>query len=200
MSLTPVTKSDFRQLLIEKRRRLSLNKKISIQLFQKIRFLLDLLQPKQLGVYVPIFGEPDFLLNLWHWSNLSETKLYLPAIVNGEIGYYPWNRSSEMRTDELGILAPKDCTEGVIPDVILIPCVGHDFEGHRLGYGKGFFDRYLTRFPTVISIGISFEKLNLSDNIFEKHDKKVHYVVTCKSSKDHSKPRNEVDTSLKSPV
>ncbi len=61
--------------------------------------------------------------------------------------------------------------------VVLVPGVAFDRAGHRLGWGKGYFDRFLACF-TGTSIGLAFD-CQLYDALpFEPHDRPVDYVIT----------------------
>ena len=64
-----------------------------------------------------------------------------------------------------------------LPDVVLVPCVGFTREGYRLGYGGGYFDRWLAAHPGVISIGLAW---SLSETHFaaEPHDQPLTMVLT----------------------
>ena len=44
----------------------------------------------------------------------------------------------------------------VVPDVLLVPCVGFAAGNYRLGYGGGYFDRYLARHPHVTTMGVAW--------------------------------------------
>lgn len=54
-----------------------------------------------------------------------------------------------------------DCEEytGALPAVCVVPAIAFDKEGYRLGYGKGYYDRYLSRFDGIVSLGFCFEEL-----------------------------------------
>lgn len=82
-----------------------------------------------------------------------------------------------------GILEPKeDCVRPVEPseiDFVIVPGVSFDEKGNRLGYGGGFYDRFLrlTR-PDTSFAALAFE-LQIRDDVCpEEHDYPVHYVVT----------------------
>lgn len=64
-------------------------------------------------------------------------------------------------------------------DVVFVPLLAFDKQGHRVGYGKGFYDRFLSECkPTTIKIGLSFfEATDKIDDVF-KNDVKLDYCVT----------------------
>ena len=64
-------------------------------------------------------------------------------------------------------------------DVVFVPLLAYDNAGHRVGYGKGFYDKFLTEcMPETIKIGLSFfESEDLIEDIFE-NDVKLDYCVT----------------------
>ena len=62
--------------------------------------------------------------------------------------FYPFDET-KLETNKLGITEPSNTAKALIPkdDLIIIPSIAVDIEGTRLGYGGGFYDRYLERFP-----------------------------------------------------
>jgi 5-formyltetrahydrofolate cyclo-ligase len=70
-------------------------------------------------------------------------------------------------------------TSQIVPDVILVPLVGFDAEGYRLGYGGGFFDRTLAAMiPRPMTIGVGFELSRLTTIHPQWHDIPVDYIAT----------------------
>lgn len=62
-------------------------------------------------------------------------------------------------------------------DIIFIPCVSFNKNKYRIGYGKGYFDKYLQDKKNIITIGCCFEFLE-SEFENETHDIKLDYVIT----------------------
>ena len=65
-------------------------------------------------------------------------------------------------------------------DVILVPGLAFDPRGHRVGYGKGYYDRLLARFPDAFSIAIGFDFQLVSETPNMPHDVAVRCIVTDK--------------------
>jgi 5-formyltetrahydrofolate cyclo-ligase len=60
----------------------------------------------------------------------------------------------------------------------IIPVLGFDLKGNRLGYGAGYYDRFLARYPKIIRIGLAFACQETSEIPCEQNDMKMHMVVT----------------------
>ena len=104
----------------------------------------------------------------------------LPAIVapGAPLAFRQWRPGVTLEAGPLGIPYPRDAPE-IRPDSVLLPVVGFDAAGYRLGYGGGYFDRTLAamaRRPRVIAIG--YESLFVPTIHPQPHDIPVDYVVT----------------------
>ena len=89
--------------------------------------------------------------------------------------------NTKIKKNEYNIPEPVDGLE--VPtkkiDVVFVPLLAYDKTGHRAGYGKGFYDKFLSECkPETIKIGLSFfEPEELIDDVFE-NDVKLDYCVT----------------------
>ena len=72
----------------------------------------------------------------------------------------------------------------LIPDIMLVPLLAFDKTKNRLGYGKGFYDRFLNRFlkqkKKITTIGIAFSFQRYKKLPKSKHDVKLDYILTEK--------------------
>jgi 5-formyltetrahydrofolate cyclo-ligase len=62
--------------------------------------------------------------------------------------------------------------------VAIVPVLGFDRKGNRIGYGAGYYDRFLARYPDIIRIGLAFACQELSALPCEDNDIKMDLVVT----------------------
>jgi 5-formyltetrahydrofolate cyclo-ligase len=90
--------------------------------------------------------------------------------------YRRWNGRDEPSVrDECGI--PSVDGQTVVPDVVLVPCVGYTRDGVRLGYGAGYFDRWLAAHPHVTAVGIAWSHSEIALEA-QPHDQPLMLVVT----------------------
>jgi len=81
-----------------------------------------------------------------------------------------------------GILEPNPSCTAISPeelDLVLVPGVGFDPAGFRLGFGGGYYDRLLLRLPEkTITVGLAY-RFQVVETVFpEPHDRRVRYIVT----------------------
>ena len=107
-------------------------------------------------------------------------RVALPAAARrGEpLSYLPWTPQTPMEAGRWDILHPA-AGAPVTPDVLLVPLVGFDGAGHRLGYGGGYFDRTLAALtPRPLAVGLGFEAQRLADLGPRPHDQPMDVIVT----------------------
>ncbi|MCX4189671.1 5-formyltetrahydrofolate cyclo-ligase [Methylophaga sp. OBS3] len=170
-----------RRHLINKRQILTPSQRDDVE--QKIQSqLLDFLLPLPAGIisfYIPIKGEINcqplieaLLAKGWQAA--------LPKIIAKDtaLEFRLWQPDCVMAPETWRIPVPQN-TELAVPNVLLIPLVGFDQYGHRLGNGGGFYDRSLAAIqPKPLAIGVGLESLKLDDIEAQPHDIAMDYVVT----------------------
>lgn len=145
-----------------------------------LQTVLAELEPECLGAYWPVRFEFN-AAPLWHGDRDAPTfSLALPFARREprQMHYRRWDGRPPALADECGI-ATSDGAE-VVPDVVLVPCVGFTREGFRLGYGGGYFDRWLAAHPQVTAVGVSWSVGEVATADFEPeaHDQPLMLVVT----------------------
>ena len=89
-----------------------------------------------------------------------------------------WHPGVKLADGPLGIPCPVESRE-LQPDHVLLPMLGWDADGYRLGYGGGFFDRTLASLATRPRvIGVAYERAYLKTIRPQPHDIPVDFVVT----------------------
>ena len=114
-------------------------------------------------------------------SFLIENKLCLPAVVEDGLHFFKVRSFADLKKGRFDIFEPKASTseEAFITtsDLILVPGIVFDLFGHRVGYGKGYYDRFLKKNPSGFSIGIGFKEQLTLDRIYaDKSDQMLQSV------------------------
>ncbi|RTL39428.1 MAG: 5-formyltetrahydrofolate cyclo-ligase [Burkholderiales bacterium] len=138
-------------------------------LLQALGPLLDQLEPELLGVYWPLSGEFD--PGAWAGPRaLPHARREPPSMQ-----YRRWDGSEPTAKDDCGILTANGAV--AVPDVVLVPCVGFTREGFRLGYGGGYFDRWLAEHPGVTAVGLAWSGAETRFPV-EAHDRPLTLILT----------------------
>lgn len=141
--------------------------------------LIDL-EPELLGVYWPVRSEFNAPALFAAGTLLATCPLALPFARKQpvEMHYRRWNGAAPTLFDECGIFTSEGAP--AVPDVVLVPCLGFTRGGFRLGYGGGYFDRWLAQHPDVTSVGVAWSVGELDAASFEPraHDQALTLIVT----------------------
>ncbi len=141
-----------------------------------LREILAVLEPTLLGLYWPIRSEFNARLALP--ADTAAPPLALPFTRKSmrDMEYRRWNgREEPALLDECRI--PSVDGAAVVPDVVLVPCVGYSPAGYRLGYGGGYFDRWLAAHPHATAVGIAWASSEVAFEV-EPHDQQLMIIVT----------------------
>ena len=145
-----------------------------------LKRVLGELEPALLGLYWPIRSEFNAPLALAADPGHSPWLRALPFCrkVPVEMHYRAWDGGEPLARDECKLASADGSV--VVPDVVLVPCVGFTRSGQRLGYGGGYFDRWLAVHPHVTSVGVAWAVGEVAEAAFvaESHDQGLSFVVT----------------------
>lgn len=131
------------------------------------------------GFYWPFQGEFDPRFIIKKLRDLSLT-VALPEVVqkNAPLQFRQWWLGVEVSKGVYDLPVPVN-TPVVIPTVLLIPPIGFDERGYRLGYGGGYFDRTLAAIDVMpIKIGVAFELSRIPTIYPQSHDIPMDFMVT----------------------
>ena len=164
------------------------------------RRLLDALkhhEPACVGFYWPLSGEFDARGAIAIWLALgAHRQAGLPVITKrGEpLQFHAWAPDTPMKIGHHRIPEPAS-EQVVVPDLLLVPCVGFDAEGYRLGYGGGYYDRTLAAWPAAkkpLTVGVAFEACRTGALEREAHDIPLDLIITDAASyPPHAQPQRQ---------
>ena len=171
-----------KKILTLRKKRYSNSLKIDSNKF--LRFLKKKkLKSKIIGVYYPF----NYELNIFNIIKILEKNEYaisLPKISkNNMMNFYHWTTKDPLKINKYGI--PETISnKKVFPRILLIPLVAFDSKLNRLGYGGGYYDRYISRLQNsnkIIKIGIGFSFQKVKKLPIKKYDKRLDIIFTEKS-------------------
>lgn len=122
----------------------------------------------------------DIIKRLWD----SGKRVAVPRCENleGDMSFFYINSFDDLETGSFCIPEPKkDCElfTDCKPTLCIVPAFLFDENGYRLGYGKGYYDRFLSKYKGT-AIGICYD-INIKKNLYHgKYDRNVSLVVTDK--------------------
>lgn len=109
-------------------------------------------------------------------------KIALPVCLeNNKIGFYYINNLDDVAKGKYDIMEPliKRCEK--VTDfgecVLIVPGLAFDIKGYRLGYGKGYYDRFLSE-NKILTVGFCYNKFIVNELPINQFDKKVEYICS----------------------
>jgi 5-formyltetrahydrofolate cyclo-ligase len=174
-------RKDKRAKLLERRRAIDFDdrKRYATAVTERLLATVDLRAYPVLAFYWPIRGELD-LRNLARRHIEAGGAAALPVVVekNAPVEFWEWQNGAAMQRGFWNIPIPAERSV-VKPDVLLIPLVGFDAAGFRLGYGGGYYDRTLTGLvPPPFCIGVGYDDAQLESIHPQPHDMPMKLIVT----------------------
>nr|WP_150625165.1 5-formyltetrahydrofolate cyclo-ligase [Pandoraea captiosa] len=147
--------------------------------------------PRCVGFYWPIQGEFDARAVVADWLAQADAdavttgrpaarQAALPVVTApaAPLVFHRWTPDTPMMEGRYRIPVPRE-TEVLVPDLLLVPCVGFTRDGLRLGYGGGFYDRTLhSMAPAPQTLGIAYDVLEIEHLSAEAHDLALDAIVT----------------------
>ncbi|MCP9756729.1 5-formyltetrahydrofolate cyclo-ligase [Lacihabitans sp. CCS-44] len=190
-----MTKAEIRKIYKDKRKALTVeqcekfNKKIHDLVFSR----LAIHRYSPIHLFLPILrnNEPNTHLIINTLRKDFAPDLYISkSLENGELVHVKYEVSTILETNAWGIEEPKDLTESLSSEaffekyktediLIFVPLLAFDKKGNRVGYGKGYYDKFLqfaTQDTTIVGLSI-FEPVELIEDT-DAFDIKINFCVT----------------------
>ena len=172
------------KIVIRKKALINRKKKyyeVSSQFFKPLIKLLK----KNKTISLSLFYPANYEVNVLKLFKLIKIKTLLPIIKGkNEMNFLEWKYLDILKVNNFGMLYPCLQKKYLIPDVMLVPLLAYDLQNNRLGYGKGFYDKYLSKFlknrKKIITIGVAFSFQKYNKLPVSKLDIKLDYILTEK--------------------
>ena len=175
-----LNKSQIRKKLLKRRK---LNNFIDVEIdFIKIQKILkkNKNSNKIIGGYYPYNYEINAMRILDKFEKLNY-QISLPKIKkNSLMDFYDWSTKEPLCINKYGI--PEPISDKIVfPGILLVPIVAFDDNFNRIGYGGGYYDRYIGKMKKnkkIITIGLAYAFQKVEKITTNKYDIKLDYIVT----------------------
>ena len=174
-----MNKEDVRKKYLDLRRNIFLKDKIKYdkEIYEKIVKLKEYLDCKLVLIYVSLKDEVD-TIKLIEYSLSVGKMVAVPRCIGKEMKFYLINSLSDLKEGYFKILEP--INNNVVIDfcdsICIVPGISFDKDGYRVGYGGGYYDRFLSSYKGK-KIGITYKKC-ICDKIDKaKYDIRVDKII-----------------------
>lgn len=181
-------KEKIRKKLIHKRRALTQLevKKNSSKIFHRLISTDEFKNAKTILFYVSKDNEARTIPTI-EFALKNKKIVCVPKVDVTKHIFHPIRISSsdkDLHKGHFGIHEPLFETKNIVPvkniDLIIVPGIAFDLNGHRLGWGKGYYDKFLEKAKRIHKIGLAFDFQILPELPKDKHDVPVDMVMTEK--------------------
>ena len=150
-----------------------------------LKDILEVLKKKRInrkviGGYYPYNYEVDVIKILEKFEKLKY-KISLPKIKKeSKMDFYSWSIKDPLSINKYGIPEPTS-NKIMYPSILLVPLLAFDNNFNRIGYGGGFYDRYIKKIKKdkkIITIGLAYSFQRVKKIPTNKYDIKLDFIIT----------------------
>ncbi len=139
-------------------------------------------------IFIALYYPSNHEINIFKiLNNFKESKFtfLLPKIQDGNsLKFIKWKERDILLVNKFGIPEPYKIQQNFLPDIVLVPLLAFDLNKNRLGYGKGFYDRYLKNLKRLNkkmeAIGVAFSFQICKKIPSSKYDFQLNKIFTEK--------------------
>ena len=147
------------------------------QIQKKLKKIPEFRLAESIGCYYPIGSEVP-TQDIMQEAISNGKDVLLPKVIGDDLEFRKIKDFRDLEKGNFDIMEPKDdCTPSEKFDVILVPTVGISPEGFRLGYGYGFYDRFLAK-NQVVTIALTYAKQVVKSVPSSENDVRIDWIVT----------------------
>ena len=135
---------------------------------------------RNIACYYPSNNELSTLKLFELLNSNKRISILLPCISKGSMKFVKWNLQEPLKVNNFGFLEPIQTSKTTKPDLIVAPLLAFDKSKNRLGYGKGYYDKFLKKNKKTITVGIAFSFQQYNKIKTSNYDVKLNYILTDK--------------------
>lgn len=187
MDLKKLNKKNIREEIIDKRNNLILDIKQNYDslIFEEIINSEIYKKSKKIFTYISFGSEVD-TIKLIKYSFSNNKEVYVPKInkQTKDMIALKIHNFNNMSVDKWGIIEPNSVDKtniGTDFDLIIMPGIAFDKQGNRIGYGGGYYDKYISKLNNASNLlALAYDFQIIQDIESESHDIKVDFILTNK--------------------
>ena len=153
--------------------------------FKPLVNLINKSKKKNISLYYPSNYEVNTLKLFQILKARKKIKTSLPVISpDGKMKFVKWKLKEPLKVNDFGFVEPLINKKTMIPDLIIVPLLSYDKFHNRLGYGKGYYDKFLGKYTkknrNILTIGLAFSFQEYKKIPISNFDIKLDYILTEK--------------------
>ena len=146
-------------------------------IYQKVINNKDILSSKTLLIYISINSEVDTIKIINYF--LYAKNIAVPKIIDNNMYFCYVTNLNELTSGKYNI--PEPTNENIVTDfdnaICIVPGICYDKKNYRIGYGKGYYDRFLSK-NKIKTIGLCYKECMIEKIDNDKYDYKIDEVIT----------------------
>lgn len=146
-------------------------------IYQKVINNKDILSSKTLLIYISINSEVDTIKIINYF--LYAKNIAVPKIIDNNMYFCYITNLNDLTPGKYNI--PEPTNENIVTDfdnaICIVPGICYDKENYRIGYGKGYYDRFLSK-NKIKTIGLCYKECMIEKIDNDKYDYKIDEVIT----------------------
>ncbi len=146
-------------------------------IYQKVINNKDILSSKTLLIYISINSEVDTIKIINYFLNTKN--IAVPKIIDNDMFFCYVTNLNELTSGKYNI--PEPTNENIVTDfdnaICIVPGICYDKKNYRVGYGKGYYDKFLSK-NKIKTIGLCYKECMIEKIDNDKYDYKIDEVIT----------------------
>lgn len=145
-------------------------------ILNKLESHKDFIEAKTVMLYSSLPDEVQTIEFIEKWRH--KKRIILPTVVGDDIIPVELTDDTDFAIGDFNILEPQNKPYNGSYDLIIVPGVAFDKDGNRIGRGKGYYDRFLSKHMDIKRIGICFDFQLIEEVPTEENDIRMHEIIS----------------------